>query len=67
MRVLRNVFCGEIINSKIENDVEQHREIQQGKVNPVTVCPNLILNRRVNSKYSNRFHQKIEAKLEPAE
>ena len=60
MRVLRNVFCGEIINSKIENDVEQHREIQQGKVNPVTVCPNLILNRRVNSKYSNRFHQKIE-------
>jgi hypothetical protein len=53
--VLRNVFVVVIGYSQIEQNVQNHREIQERKIQTVTFIAHQILHRQVDSEYPERF------------
>jgi hypothetical protein len=54
--VLCNIFIVEIGNANIEQNIQQERKIEQGKVHPVTFVANHILHSAVDSKNPKRFN-----------
>ena len=60
MMVLGNVPVIEIGDPKIEENVEQKREIKNDQIKSVISYPDDILNVPVNSEYKDGFDKKIE-------
>jgi len=60
--VLGNISVIEISNSQIEQDVEEGREIEKGKIKSVGCISNCVLHRSVHTKNPERLDQQIQEK-----
>jgi hypothetical protein len=60
--VLGNVAVVVIGDAKIEQDIEEKGKVEDHEIKPVVLCPNNILNRSVDTKYPEWFHQQVKKK-----
>lgn len=60
--MLSNVSVVEIGYSKIKQNVQNHGEIEQGKIHPKILITNCVLNRTVDAKNVQRFYKQVEKK-----
>ena len=54
--VLCNIFIVEIGNSNVEQNIQQQRKVEEGKVQPVALVANHILYRAVDTKNPKWFN-----------
>ena len=62
--VLRDVAAVEIRDAKVEQDIKQVREIENGLVNPVGGVAQQILHLPVDAKNPEWLHQQVEKQEE---
>jgi hypothetical protein len=60
--ILGNVTVIEVGDAKIEENIEEKREIKDDQVKPIVSYSNNILNISVNAENKNRLDQKIQKK-----
>jgi len=58
--VLGNVTVVVVGNSNIQQNIQQHRKIEQCKIKAVTLVSNSILNGSVNPKNPERLDQQVQ-------
>ena len=59
LAVLCNVTVVVVGDTKIQEDIEQKREVEYHKIKPIFPCTNNILNRSVDPKDPKGFDQKV--------
>jgi len=60
--VLGDIFIVEVGNSHIEQNIQQQRKIEKGKIHPVVFVAYKVLHTSIDTKNPKWFYQKIEGK-----